>query len=362
LCVLIIAVARIDAQEGSRLSLVSGRVLDETGAVLPGATVDLLAPSGAPVSVVSDERGEFVLAGVRPGRYELVVRLLNFTTWRKTISVADGTRTTVPIVLHLALSADVVVTGRRTFRNLAERENPRENLVGIAGSASEGAVTGRQLDTRPILRAGELLESIPGVIVSQHSGEGKANQYYLRGFNLDHGTDFATTVAGVPVNLPTHAHGQGYSDVNFLIPELVSGIQYRKGPYYAEDGDFATAGSANVNYVNSLDAPIVRVSGGAEGWQRALAAGSPKLGDGQLLLALEVNHNDGPWLQPDDYRKVNGVIRYSRGTLQNGFTLTGMGYRGSWTSTDQIPARAVEDGSLGRFGSIDPSDRGETSR
>ncbi len=164
------------------------------------------------------------------------------------------------------------------------------------------------------------------------------------------------------MNLPTHAHGHGYSDINFLIPELVSGIQFRKGPYYAEDGDFSAAGSANVTYVNALDAPIVRVSAGGEGWGRVFAAASPRIGGGHLLVALEVNHNDGPWLRPDDYRKVNGVIRYSRGTLQNGIAITGMGYRGSWRSTDQIPARAVADGSLDRFGVIDPSDRGDTSR
>ena len=104
------------------------------------------------------------------------------------------------------------------------------------------------------MRAGEVLETVPGVVISQHSGEGKANQYYLRGFNLDHGTDFATTVAGMPVNMPTHAPRQGYSDLNFLIPELVSGVQFSKGPYFADQGDFATAGAANINYVNALDA------------------------------------------------------------------------------------------------------------
>src|SRR5581483_10598706 len=131
-----------------------------------------------------------------------------------------------------------------------------------------------QLDARPIMRTGEVLETVPGVIISQHSGEGKANQYYLRGFNLDHGTDFATTVAGMPVNLPSHGHGQGYSDLNFLIPELVSGVQYQKGPYFADQGDFATAGSANINYVNAIDAPIMRIGTGDEGFARALVAAS----------------------------------------------------------------------------------------
>ena len=153
------------------------------------------------------------------------------------MSPASGT-VRLDAVLHLSLSADVTVTGKRTFANLADVENPAENLVGIAQSASQGAITARQLDARPIMRSGEVLETVPGVVISQHSGEGKANQYYLRGFNLDHGTDFATTLAGMPVNMPTHAHGHGYSDLNFLIPELVSGVQYSKGPYFADQGDF----------------------------------------------------------------------------------------------------------------------------
>src|SRR5207248_10547079 len=141
-------------------------------------------------------------------------------------------------------------------------------------------------ELRPIMRAGEVLETVPGLVISQHSGEGKANQYYLRGFNLDHGTDFATTVAGVPVNMPTHAHGQGYSDLNFLIPELISGVQFAKGPYYAEQGDFATAGSSIINYATTLDHPIVHAEGGGERYGRVLAAASRQVSAGHVLAAL----------------------------------------------------------------------------
>ena len=129
-------------------------------------------------------------------------------------------------------------------------------LPGTASSSSEGTVNAAQIENRPLLRAGEILEVVPGMIVSQHSGDGKANQYYLRGFNLDHGTDFATFLMGMPVNMPTHAHGQGYTDINFLIPELVDRVQYRKGPYFAGDGDFSAAGSARIDYVRSLSAPF----------------------------------------------------------------------------------------------------------
>ena len=212
------------------------------------------------------------------------------------------------------------------------------------------------------MRTGEVLEAVPGVIISQHSGEGKANQYYLRGFNLDHGADFATMVAGVPVNLPTHAHGQGYSDLNFLIPELVSGVQFKKGPYFAREGDFSAAGSANINYANELPRSIVSAGTGEDGWVRLLLAASPRVGRGTLLGALELNHNDGPWVRPDDFRKVNGVIRYSLGGTQNAFSLTLMAYESRWSSTDQVPVRAIESGLISRFGNLDASDGGETAR
>ncbi|OLC80908.1 MAG: hypothetical protein AUH72_10775 [Acidobacteria bacterium 13_1_40CM_4_65_8] len=241
-------------------------------------------------------------------------------------------------------------------------ENPAENLVGVAQSASQGAITARQLDVRPIMRQGEVLETVPGVIITQHSGEGKANQYFLRGFNLDHGSDFAMTVAGTPVNMPTHAHSQGYSDINFLIPELVAGVQYSKGPYFADQGDFATAGASNINYATTLDRPIAHLEKGTYGFGRALFAASPKLGPGHLLAALESSANSGPWTVPDSYLKLNGVLRYSQGNAVNGFSLTAMGYHGKWNATEAVPLRAVDAGLIDRFGSIDSTDGGHTYR
>jgi hypothetical protein len=200
------------------------------------------------------------------------------------------------------------------------------------------------------------------MIISQHSGEGKANQYYLRGFNLDHGFDFAQTIAGVPVNMPTHAHAQGYADSNFLIPELVSGVQFRKGPYYADNGDFSSAGSANVNYFNILERPIVSVSGGSFDYQRFLGAVSPRLGAGYLLTAFEYEQDNGPWVSPNGKDKYNGVLRYSQGDARNGLSATFLGFSNHWHSTDQIPLRAVEAGQIDRFGFIEETDGGETHR
>src|SRR5450759_544588 len=162
-------------------------------------------------------------------------------------------------------------------------------------SASQGTVTHTEIEQRPLSRTGEVLETVPGMVVTHHSGEGKANQYFLRGYNLDHGTDFATWVAGMPVNMPTSAHAQGYTDMNFLIPELVSRVQYNKGPYLAEDGDFASVGSARISYAEKLPASIATLSVGQNGYKRALLAGSPEAGAGRVVYGLEYLYNNGPW-------------------------------------------------------------------
>lgn len=358
-CVLGLALSATLAQAQSLT--IAGTVKDETGGTLPGVAIELRENGGTTRLATSDARGIYSFDAVQPGYYTVNFSLVNFAGVRREVDV-QAAPARVDAVLHLALNADVTVTGRNTFANLADVADPAANLVGIAQSASQGAITARQLEARPIMRSGEVLETVPGVVISQHSGEGKANQYYLRGFNLDHGTDFATTVAGIPVNLPTHGHGHGYSDLNFLIPELVSGVQFSKGPYFAEQGDFATAGSANINYANVLEKPIVRVGAGDEGFARALAAASPRLGNGHLLAGLEVEHNDGPWTLSDDYRRVNGVVRYTTGDAVNGLSITGMGYRATWDSTDQVPQRAIDEGLIGRFGAIDGTDGGDTYR
>src|SRR3989449_1832552 len=187
-----------------------------------------------------------------------------------------------------------------------------ENAVGSSEAASAGTITHQLVEDRPILRPGEVLELVPGLVITQHSGAGKANQYFLRGFNLDHGTDFLTTLDGMPVNLRTHAHGQGYTDLNFLIPELVQRVDYFKGPYFASKGDFASAGAADIHYADALPQYLAEVVGGSFGFGRALFAGSPAIGGGKLLYGLELFHEDGPWDHPDDYRRINGVLRYGQ--------------------------------------------------
>lgn len=267
-----------------------------------------------------------------------------------------------PALAHaLALFSGLAVAGGVQSLDPVTVTGARAGL-GVADSASEGTVMQQQIATRPWLRPGEVLETVPGLIITQHSGDGKANQYFLRGFNLDHGTDFATFVLGMPINMPTHAHGQGYTDLNFLIPELVGSVRYRKGPYSAQQGDFAAAGSARIDYVRTLSSSIGEVGFGENGFRRLFAATAPKIGDGSFLLAAEGYDNDGPWQVCQGYKKKNAVLRYSQGTVADGFDMSFLAYDAEWTATDQIARRAVSAGTLDRFGTLDPTTGGETSR
>ncbi|HEY9454197.1 MAG TPA: TonB-dependent receptor [Bradyrhizobium sp.] len=229
-------------------------------------------------------------------------------------------------------------------------------------AASATTISGTDVNSQPFSRPGEALEVVPGLIVTQHSGEGKANQYFLRGFNLDHGTDLAITVDGMPVNMRTHGHGQGYSDINFMIPELIQSVDVWKGPYFADKGDFASAGAISIDYLSKLPKNLVEMTFGSFGYRRALVAGSTAVGAGTLLTAFEGVGYDGPWDVSDNIRKLNGVIRYSQGTATDGFTLTGMAYSNGWNSTDQVAQRAIDQGIIGRFGTLDPTDGGVSSR
>lgn len=238
-----------------------------------------------------------------------------------------------------------------------------DNAVGTSDAASQGAIEAGLLRSRPALRPGEILEFVPGVIVTQHTGDGKANQYFLRGFNLDHGTDFATSVNGMPTNLPTHAHGQGYSDLNFLIPELVQRVEYRKGPYYAKGGDFSLAGAADIAYRTGFDRPFFDLGIGQRGFRRHVAGGSTDMGSGRTLLgAFEVMGHDGPWVVPQGLKRHNGVVTLSGVGDSSSWQLSFMGYQAKWTATDQVPERLLNAPGFNRYGSLDPTAGGDTSR
>lgn len=244
----------------------------------------------------------------------------------------------------------VVLTGRA------------DDLVGIAPTASSGRVGQSEIARIPFLRSGEILEVVPGLVATQHSGTGKANQFFLRGFNLDHGTDFSTFVEGVPLNLPSHGHGQGYLDLNSVIPELVASLDYRKGPYYADVGDFSSAGTSNVEYMRRLDGPLLRTGGGSFGYSRTVVADSAVVGEGDLLVAGEAQFYDGPWERDENLGKWNGLAKWTRGDDDGGIGLFFNAYTADWDSSDQIPERAVRSGAISRRGFLDDAPGGNTTR
>lgn len=265
------------------------------------------------------------------------------------------------LLAALAIAPPAWAGGEQELETIVVRGDAATQ-VGVADAASVGTVTKAQLDARTVYRAAELLEATPGLVVTQHSGEGKANQFYLRGFNLDHGTDLRSTVDGMLVNQRSHAHGHGWTDLNFLIPELAGSLRYRKGPYDASDGDFASAGAVEIVYADALERGIASLGLGENGYRRVLLADSPALGSGRLLYAIEGMRNDGPFVNPDDYRRINGVLRWSQGDRANGWHATLMAYDADWNATDQIPRRAVDAGLLGRFDTIDASSGGAAWR
>ena len=248
------------------------------------------------------------------------------------------------------LIEEIVVYGR----SLAQK--------GSSKSASEGLVGYSDFSTRPIERVGEFVEVVPGMVATQHSGEGKANQYFLRGMNLDHGTDFSAFFMGMPINMRTHAHGQGYLDLNFLIPEIISTVRFAKGPYRADRGDFSTAGTTTFSVYEEVASPYIKVEVGSDNYSRSLAVGSLDLNRGVMLSALEVMKSDGPWVLPADVDKVNFLTQYTLDLHETQIKTALTVYDNNWNSTDQIPQRQVLSGAMGRFGYVDPSLGGDSSR
>lgn len=246
---------------------------------------------------------------------------------------------------------DIVVVGRR------------QNLIGAAIAASQGVVGPEQLKSRALLRTGDLVEFVPGMVATQHSGNGKANQYFLRGFNLDHATDFATFVEDMPVNLRSHGHGQGYSDLNFLIPEVVGELRYRKGPYSADVGDFSAAGSAHFRIANDLGTPKVQATLGSFGYQRGVSTATFDLSGATLSYGVEAQGYTGPWAQVDEeVAKKSLIVKYARDVGEGRARLLLMAYDNRWNSADQIPERAVTSGLISELGSVDDSLGGDSSR
>ena len=329
----------------------SGTVVDPSGAVIAGATVMIRNSDGAVQRTTqSDANGSFSISGLPAGNYQLFVSSPGFETKEMPVTIGT-TEATAPLRISLAVS---IVS---TTVNVQGRE---DSLIGIADSATQGTVGAKQLDDRPILRSGEVLETVPGMIITQHAGGGKANQYFLRGFNLDHGTDFAVFLDGMPLNLPSHAHGEGYADMNAVTPEFVQRLNFEKGPYYAQIGNYSSAGSSDIQFFKEFPQNFALIEFGMNDYARAVFGVSHKLGPGTLLYGGEAYYDNGPWTHPDAYAKFNGILTYSQGSATNGFSITGRGYHGKWNSSDQIPVDAVP--LVGLYGTLNPADGGDSHR
>ncbi|HEX8114584.1 MAG TPA: TonB-dependent receptor [Kofleriaceae bacterium] len=243
-----------------------------------------------------------------------------------------------------------------------------------AESASSVHLSRDDLQVRSRTQVSDLLRQVPGLMVSQHAGGGKSDQYFIRGFDADHGTDIAIYADGVPVNLPSHAHGQGYADTHFLIPETISTVDVHKGPYSARFGDFYTAGAMELQTIDHVDGPTLWIAGGVplagpksfeQYNRRVVGMASPEVRDSDTdrsLIAAQIADTDGPFENAQRFRQGNALVKWQGQVGRGDLHLETSWYAGSWNASGQIPESAVAQGLIGRFGSLDPSEGGDTSR
>jgi hypothetical protein len=329
---------------------VRGHVTDPSGRPVAGARVEVVEPRGEPVE--TDAAGAFCLP---PFTTTLDVLLL---------ATADGyqEQLSAPIAVREGVERRVDVTLVKRFVERVTVTGRADSLVGISASASDGSIGMAELATRPLLRPTDIMEAVPGVAMTQHSTGGHAPIILLRGYNLDHGTDFATFLDGVPLNLPSHAHAQGYTDTNFLIPELIGRIDFQKGPYTAAVGDFGTAGAANFDLPETLPRPVGSLQAGPFGHYHGVFGGSTTRGTARWLYGAEASHYDGPSAVPDNFNRAKGVVQVTTGDAARSHRLSLFTYGARWNATDGYPERALERGYTTRFGTLDPTDGGHTQR
>lgn len=333
----------------SHLSIAQGNVTgtikdDKTGERLAGATVTL---EGIGANVIADELGGFRINNIEPGTYALLVSFVGYESYRRVIRVDDEQTTNSDITLktgNIQLS-DVTVT---------------------AGETNINTLTPLDMRLRPANTSQDLLRMVPGLFIAQHAGGGKAEQIFLRGFDIDHGTDINLEVDGLPVNMVSHAHGQGYSDLHFVIPELIQRVDFNKGPYYASKGDFTTAGYVDFQTKNRLDENFAKMEGGQFGTVRAVAGVNiPNAMKSKTTgyVASEFFRTNGYVESPQNFARFNIASKLSR-PFGDRDVVTGLlsFFKSRWNASGQIPSRAVEERIITRWGSIDDTEGGETMR
>ena len=301
------------------------------------------------LSAVTNTFGQFLLRGVQPGNYTLVVTHVGYQTIKQQIIIEDGVTTSVTIIL------------------LPSGINLKEVTVNTARAQTFTSLSDLDLKLRPLNTAQDFMRLVPGLFTSQHQGGGKAEQMFLRGFDIDHGTDIQVTVDDMPVNMVSHAHGQGYADLHFVIPELVQRLDFGKGPYQADKGNFATAGFASFKTFDELEQSFVKLEGGMFGHFRTVAGidllnSKTGAGKSSAYIAGEYNYNRGYFDAPQHFNRMNIMGKYTTQlAADKQLSISLSGFSSNWDASGQIPERAVAQGLIGRFGELDP-ETGNTFR
>lgn len=332
----------------AHLGKLSGTVYEQRSNLpLAGVTVQLTELGKA---TSTNELGEYSFEGLAPATYHLELSHLGFRSQTVVVVIVDDKTTMVKTLLSTAAI------------QLSEVK------VSSVRAHDQQLISSLDIKLRPIVNSQEILRLVPGLFIGQHAGGGKAEQIFLRGFDLDHGTDIRLTVDGMPVNMVSHAHGQGYADLHFVIPELIEGVDFKKGPYTTDKGNMATAGWVDFRTKTALDRSFAKLEVGQFGTYRAVAGldilGQKRRAERQsAYLASEYSYSDSFFDNPQHFKRLNVVGNYHGHLSANtNLTLTGTTFWSKWNHSGQIPDRAIETGITDYFGSIDPTEGGETSR
>lgn len=328
-------------------SSVSGTITDNSsGEPLFGANIviDELSKGAS-----TDPDGRFIIQNLPSGNYQVSISYIGFESATEQVEIVAGQSTQ----FHFKLTPGSLSLGD----------------IEVSQSPSQIASTISTLDIalRPVKTSQDILKIVPGLFIAQHAGGGKAEQIFLRGFDIDHGTDIALTVDGMPVNMVSHAHGQGYSDLHFVIPETIERVAFDKGPYYAGKGNLNTAGFADFRLKKRLDVNLLQLEGGQFGYWRGLGMFNllKKENDNSpsLYLATEQVISDGYFESSQNLRRFNGLLKYHHRLSQNhSLEISASAFHSQWTASGQVPVRAIERGLISRFGAIDDTEGGETNR
>jgi outer membrane cobalamin receptor len=332
----------------SQKVVIEGNIKDgETSSPLSGASLHIGSEQKGDNT---DQFGKFRITDIIPGLYELVATHIGYKTEIIPIEIKDNMVSTVSVIM------------KKTNLDLAE--------IKISGKINSSLNTLNNLDImlRPVNTSQDVLRIVPGLFIAQHAGGGKAEQIFLRGYDIDHGTDINITVDGMPVNMVSHAHGQGYADLHFLIPETIEKVNFDKGPYFTNKGNQATAGFVEFQTKEFLTNNLIKFEAGQFNTQRAVALfkvynKESENNRQQFYITTEYSKSDSYFESPQNFHRFNLMGKYNLWLgHQTHLTFTASTFESKWDASGQIPERAVKNGMISRFGSIDDSEGGNTSR